>query len=132
MRKILAITIIGALVAGSCTIQRSQTAATAKKSMIGLSKEQVLACMGSPARTTVVGSTEVWRYGSGGSHSTGFGTGSSYSGVGVGLFDSYTYYCIVDVVMADSRVSRINYSGPSGAILVPDEQCAFAVENCVN
>lgn len=131
MREVWVLTLIAALFVSSCTIQRSNTAAAAKKSMIGISKEQVLACMGSPGRTSAVGSTEVWRYGSGGNHSTGFGAGSSYWGVGFGSFDSYSYYCIVDVVMTNDKVTKLNYSGPTGALLVPDEQCAFAVQNCM-
>ena len=30
----------------------------------------------------------------------------------------------------DGRVSRVNYSGPTGGLLTPDEQCACAVQNC--
>lgn len=38
---------------------------------------------------------------------------------------------LVDVVMTDGQVSRLNYSGPSGGPLTPTEQCGFAVQNCV-
>ena len=39
-------------------------------------------------------------------------------------------FCTVNVVMSEGRVSRLNYSGPTGGILTSGEQCAFAVENC--
>jgi hypothetical protein len=32
--------------------------------------------------------------------------------------------------MSGGRVSRINYSGPTGALLSAGEQCAYPVQNC--
>jgi hypothetical protein len=40
-------------------------------------------------------------------------------------------FCNVQVVMQGGRVARLNYTGPSGGLLAPAEQCAFAVRNCV-
>jgi hypothetical protein len=37
---------------------------------VGLSKEQVLACMGPPANRMAEGATEVWSYNSGDGHTT--------------------------------------------------------------
>ena len=49
----------------SCgSIQRAETAKTAQASMVGMSKEQVLACMGVPAQQLSQGETEVWVYAS--------------------------------------------------------------------
>ena len=50
---------------GGCAIQRAQTAQDARSQMVGLSKEQVLACMGPPPSKAAEGSTEVWSYSSG-------------------------------------------------------------------
>jgi hypothetical protein len=48
------------------------------------------------------------------------------------LGDCLSRYCNVSVVMADGRVSRINYTGPTGGALTGGEQCAFAVQNCTH
>lgn len=40
-------------------------------------------------------------------------------------------HCTVNVAMTNGIVSRINYSGPTGGILTAGEQCAFAIQNCV-
>ncbi|MET4764182.1 outer membrane protein assembly factor BamE (lipoprotein component of BamABCDE complex) [Bradyrhizobium ottawaense] len=47
-----------------CAIQRAQVAQDARAQMVGLSKEQVLGCMGPPANKAAEGQTEVWSYAS--------------------------------------------------------------------
>jgi outer membrane protein assembly factor BamE (lipoprotein component of BamABCDE complex) len=48
-----------------CTSGRVATANEAQSQMIGMSKEQILRCMGPPHSSYVVGSsTEVWAYNS--------------------------------------------------------------------
>jgi outer membrane protein assembly factor BamE (lipoprotein component of BamABCDE complex) len=71
--------------------------------MVGLTKEQVLACMGPPA-SKATGATEVWSYPSGN--------------------------CTVNVTMMDGKVKRMNYAGPTGGPLSQNEQCFFTVANC--
>jgi hypothetical protein len=130
-----------------CAVQRAMVATDAKDKMVGLTKEQVLACMGPPATKMAEGATEVWSYNSGngrvdtfasGSSQTsavatggpGFATGSaSTSAFGSGI--STRRFCTVNVTMANGRVSRINYAGPTGGLLSEGEQCAFVVRNCV-
>lgn len=136
-----------ALGVGACAVQRAEVAGKAQHQMIGLSKEQVLSCMGPPASKAAEGSTEVWSYASGNGHTQvstfgqsfvtaslygagGFGSGTAstlHSGFGV----ASQRYCTVNIVMSGGRVSRVNYSGPTGGLLTKGEQCAFAVENCV-
>jgi hypothetical protein len=60
----LGIVVLGALLA-SCAIQRAEIAQDARSQMVGMSKEQVLACMGAPANKAAEGATEVWGYASG-------------------------------------------------------------------
>jgi hypothetical protein len=135
------------VLAGCAAQQRAQVAQEAQDKMIGLRKEQVLACMGVPANKASEGSTEVWSYDSGngqviasafGGSTTqasatggpGFATGQANtvsSGIGV----SSRRFCKVDIVMTNGVVSRVNYSGPTGGLLTTGEQCAFAVQNCV-
>src|SRR5450755_3503807 len=67
----------------ACAFGRSDDAQFAKKHMIGLSKEQVLICMGPPDKRTKVDATEVWQYkSSDGSHSN---SGTSYKDKATGL-----------------------------------------------
>jgi hypothetical protein len=142
-----------------CVIQRAQTAANAQTGMVGMSKEQVLACMGVPNASMAEGNTEVWSYSSGNGRSDTFTTANS-STVGSGQvlgsatrIGPTTYFganatgasntnavgfattrqrsCTINVVMSGGQVSRVNYSGPTGGVVTPGEQCAYAVQNCV-
>ena len=89
-----------------CAAERTQIANYAQNKMIGLTKEQVLACMGTPTSKATEGATEVWSY------------------------PSESRFCTVNVTMMDGRVKRMNYVGPTGGLLSESEQCFFAVANC--
>jgi hypothetical protein len=143
---------------GACSIQRAETASTAQKQMVGMSRERVLACMGVPAARQVEGGTEVWSYSSGGrtdtftagtstttasamgmgqtqylgnmAYSSGLATGSATTN-SFGSSSTRARYCLVNVVMVGGQVSAVNYSGPTGGLLTQGEQCAYAVQNCV-
>jgi hypothetical protein len=135
-----------ATIGAGCSIQRAVVANQAQEKMVGLTKEQVLACMGPPAAKAAEGATEVWSYGSGDGRTTTVASGvaqanaTAYGGPGyasgtatgssIGTATSTRRYCTINVTMRDGRVSRVNYSGPTGGLLTPDEQCAFAVQNC--
>ena len=115
--------------------------------MIGMSKEQVLQCMGPPIQQSAAGQTEVWSYASGNGRTqvSAFGnsttsgsviaTGNYASGhastFGSGLAIATRRSCTVNIVMVSCRVSAVNYSGPTGGLLSQGEQCAFAIQNCV-
>ena len=129
-----------------CAIERAQLAHDAQSRMLGLTKEQVLSCMGVSAVKAAEGSTEVWCYNFGNDHTQtatfgqsttnasaaggrGFASGTAFTtGTAVGV--SSRRHCTVNVVMSGSRVSRVNYSGPTGGLLTAGEQCAYAVQNC--
>jgi hypothetical protein len=100
-----------------------------------MSKEQVLSCMGSPLSAAYAGSTEVWTYDSGNGRTDSYGdvsvSGDAYHANGFGWSTTTARFCKVDVVMNGGRVTRLNYRGPTGGLLTKGEQCAFAVENCV-
>lgn len=140
-----------ALASAGCAVQRAVVAQGAQEKMVGMSREQVLACMGPPATKAAEGATEVWSYGSGNDRTTTIGTGyaqtngsiagerrgNQFSATGeatttsLATVNSSRRYCTVNVVMTDGRVSRLNYAGPTGGILTGGEQCAFAIQNCV-
>src|SRR6185437_16583499 len=48
----------------ACTVERSQDAAQAQKTMIGFDKSHIQDCMGPPLATRATGDTEVWTYSS--------------------------------------------------------------------
>jgi hypothetical protein len=107
----------------SCSFQRAQVASDAQTAMVGMSKEQVLACMGPPMNKAAEGATEVWSYAS--------GNGETDVAAGRGWAVASKRFCTVNVTMASGRVSRINYVGPSGGLLTGGEQCAYVISNCL-
>ena len=137
-RRISAIVItllVAGVTVGACEIQRAQEASDAQASMVGMSKEQVLACMGSPVNAAMTGGTEVWTYDSGNGRTDTIGAANAWGGwghaFGIASSTSTSRYCKVNVVMTGGRVSRVNYTGPTGGLLTEGEQCAFAVQNCL-
>lgn len=130
LSQVLAIGCVAVFLCG-CVFQRAQTAADAKKQMVGMTKEQVLACMGSPRQKAQADATEVWSYHSTDGLSTGYSdkykSGNNTASYGL----SSRYFCDVNVVMKDGRVAAIHYNGPTGGLLDGDEQCGYAVEHCV-
>lgn len=147
MKIHLSIVTAAATALAGCAVERAQVAESAQTKMVGLSREQVLACMGPPVNKLAEGKTEVWAYASGDGSRTsvsfadanthGTVTGNSgYATINAntsasGITSSSARYCVVNIVMANGAVSRVNYSGPTGGLLTAGEQCAFAIRNCV-
>ena len=96
--------------------------------MIGLPKEQVLACMGPPANQASVGETEVWSYNSGNGQTNTLVSGNRFTASAI----TSQQFCTVNVVMTASKVSALNYTGPTGGLLTSGKQCAFAIQNCIH
>lgn len=117
------ILLLGLQINGCAQIQRADMAKKAQGSMVGLSREQVLSCMGPPANKQSDGDTEVWQYAS--------GNGYQVADYDHGSVVSSARFCTVNVVMSDGVVSRLNYLGPTGGLLSAGEQCAFAIQGCL-
>lgn len=144
--ELVYVALVAAALSG-CAAQRAKIALDAQDQMLGMGKEQVLACMGPPALKSAEGQTEVWQYQSGNGQTTIAGSGNtttnasvsgnSYSAAGRassfsnGVVLASHRYCTVNVVLTDGRVTKLNYAGPTGGLLTAGEQCAFAVQNCV-
>jgi hypothetical protein len=111
----------------SCAIQRAEIAQDARAQMVGLSKEQVLACMGAPANKAAEGATEVWGYASGNGMTVATASYDRFGGTAV----SSSRFCNVNIVFANGQVSAVNYTGPTGGLITAGEQCAYAVSPCV-
>jgi hypothetical protein len=115
----LALPLFSGLLITACAGQGASIASKAKTSLIGKTKEQVLACMGAPPQRASSGKTEAWSYPSGGDTTTVGFAGTSYT---------MRRYCIVNIVMSADRVTGVNYTGRTGGL---GAQCAFALKNCV-
>jgi hypothetical protein len=159
LRKHVPLTAIVVATVCGCSIQRAQTATTAQAQMIGMSKGDVLACMGVPGDKAIEGSVEVWSYAAGNGRTDSFSSSTSNTLASVnaqaqstrvgntkyatgsaigssqtnsfGVGSSRARFCTVSVVMTNGQVSRVNYSGPTGGLITKGEQCAYAVENCL-
>lgn len=121
------------LALASCSaMDRSADAGIARGKMVGMPKEEVLACMGMPQRRGTVGATEVWSYHSSSGEYASTGLKDK---VGSNLTFSSTQgehlSCTVNVVMVNNAVKAVRYYGPRGGLFTPDEQCGFAIEHCV-
>jgi hypothetical protein len=124
--RILGFVALGAAL-GGCAFQRAEIAQDARTQMVGLSKEQVLACMGAPANKAAEGATEVWGYASGNGMTVASASYDRYGGTAV----SSSRFCNINIVMTSGRVTAVNYTGPTGGLLTAGEQCAYAVNACV-
>jgi len=121
---------LAGLLLSSCAgskFQQAEVASEAKNSMIGMSKESVLACMGAPMQHATVGETEVWSYPSGGDTNNFGNATESTNSLGYtnvfGSSSSIHRYCIVSIVMTSGRVSAVNYNGRTGGWASQGEQC---------
>ena len=137
---------LSAMLLAGCAFERAHVAQDAQASMVGLPKEQVLACMGPPQNKAAEGQTEVWSYASGNGYSSTVATSNvqtngqaqvignqvygSANSSGFGTAVSRRRFCTVNVVMTGGYVSAVNYQGPTGGLLTGGEQCAYAVEAC--
>ena len=116
----------------ACAFDRADDAAAAKKHMLGLSREEVLACMGPPKRKASEGTTEVWSYLSTDKHGTSVGNSLTDSGYTLRTSEHDKSFCTVNVVMKDGVVKAIHYNGPTSSNLFSkDDECGYAVKNCV-
>jgi hypothetical protein len=125
MRKWGVVTLCAAL--GGCAFQRAEIAQDARAQMVGMSKEQVLACMGAPGNKGAEGTTEVWGYNSGDGTTVVNASYGRYGGSSV----ASSRFCNVNMVFAGGQVSSVNYTGPTGGLLTAGGQCAYAVNSCV-
>lgn len=133
MRKNLLIlcSILSSLTIAGCAIQRAQIATKAKTSMIGMSKQQVLQCMGAASGSQHADNTDVWKYFSGGvSHgNVNVFTNNQYS---YGTVNTTHLSCEINIVFINGTVSKVVYSGNTGGLLAQDEQCSYSISNCVH
>jgi len=133
-RRIFSLFVLASLLSGCMgSLARDDAAAKAKVQMLGMSKEDVLACMGIPKKKAAEGKTEVWSYAS----TDGYGTRTENNFKVTSFYTTKPSshersFCTVNVVMKDGVVGRINYLGPTATSFYnDDDQCGYAVAACV-
>jgi hypothetical protein len=106
----------------ACTVERSQDAAQAQKTLVGFDKSHIQECMGPPLATRAARDTEVWTY----SSATEPAPDRSQSG-------SLTprLFCQADITITGGAVTGIAYSGATGGLFTHDEQCGRLVARCL-
>ncbi len=130
-KSVTALGLVAALALGGCQGEPLETNQVAQQSMIGLSKRDVLACLGSPAHRAPAGqATEIWTY-----------VGGEMRGYGpqwaIGLNTNLIPFtppgrCDVVLTMTNARVSEVGYAAVDGAGPLPlGRECVFPVERCV-
>jgi hypothetical protein len=134
--KALVIGTLAASMVSACALQRAKIAERAKTDMIGLTKSDVLACMGQPDSRRGGEDFQEWVY----SHSDAPGVGDYVndrggidSGTGIGNETRTTVrgrYCVATVSFRRDSVASVRFSGTTGGIVTRDEQCAFLVSAC--
>jgi hypothetical protein len=117
-----------AFAAGGC--QPLEVDQVAQQSMIGLSKRDILACLGQPAQRVPSGqATEIWTY-----------VGGQMRGYGpqwaIGLNTNLVPFapggsCDVVLVMTNGQVSQVGYTAVDGGKFPLGQECVFSIERCV-
>ncbi len=124
-------------VLSGCALDRADDAAAAKTRMPGLTRAEVLACMGPPKRKASDGAIEVWSYLSTDRRGESVGNSLRAGGLTTGsasvrISEHDSNFCTVNVVMKNGVVTAVSYNGPSSSsIFARDDECGYAVKNCV-
>ncbi len=129
-KSIATLGLFAALALGACEGEPLEVNQVAQQSMIGLSKRDILACLGPPAERAPAGqATEIWTY-----------VGGQMRGYGpqwaIGLNTNLLPFtppgsCDVVLVMTNAHVSEVGYAAVDGGALPLGRECVFPVERCV-
>jgi len=109
---------------------RANVAEKAKTALIGISKKDLFACAGVPARSQQVEDMEFFTY-VGGGDGTGGAVGVAGQPAGGAVIVTHRRYCEVTFVLRAGKVEKVNYVGRTGGWATSGEQCAFVVEPCL-
>jgi hypothetical protein len=106
-------------------------------SVIGMSHEQIFACMGPPQRKDAEGTVEMWSYAA---IPTTLGNALQRASMSMLPPDqqiaalqaqrmSPNQLCRINVVLSRGVVSAVNFQGSRG-LYAPDRQCAYLIKEC--
>ena len=112
-----------------CKYNRVKTAQAAKTELIGMSKTELLSCAGVPDKTARSNGVEFLSYRSGGE--TSYSANTIYGYNATTFINSNYKFCDIKITIEDDRVQSIKYSGNTGGLFTPGEQCGYVLENCI-
>jgi hypothetical protein len=119
----LAWTLLGA----ACTPERGAPAPDALSPLVGKTRAEILACAGTPARTTQQGDAELFVYRALGARRTP-GTITRF---GERPLEREVFSCEATVTIRNGRVAHVSYGGTTGrSPPTRDEACAAIAANC--
>lgn len=121
-----------ACLCSACAVEDARTATAARKTLIGMTEEELEACLGVPDQHRSFGNTDILTWYSTSTSNNGLSLplpipmvgGVSVSGGGGG-------YCHATVKLVDGRAAEIRYTGETDAPLARDAYCAPIVRSCV-
>jgi hypothetical protein len=130
MRVLFALPVL--LLAACSGGQNLIQAQDARRQLVGMGEDKILACMGRPQGRFTFSGTEVWQYNSNVARDPAKGTSNTYgtAAMAAGAPVGEARYCVVNIAMGNKTVQSVNYSGISGAT-PEDELCAAALKGCL-
>ena len=132
LRRPLLFACLLTLTACAGEFRREEMAAQAKTRMIGMAREDVLACMGIPQKKAVEGATEVWAYASTDHKTKRDAATIKPTGYAYTHGTTTRNGCTVNVVMKEGFVTAVRYVGATSShFYTQDDQCGYAVAPCV-
>lgn len=105
-----------------CAISRSNHVEDQLHEMKGLSKEQVLSCMGPPVTKSNEGSTDVWTYTLSGAHNISANSNNATISQEA---------CRINLTFKSDKVTSVNFLAQGGHLLTPNLPCAGMFDACV-
>lgn len=106
----------------ACTVERSQDAAEAQKTLIGFDKSHIQDCMGPPLATRAARDVEVWTYSSQADAAPDRSQSASLTP---------RLFCQADITITGGAVTAVSYSGATGGMFTHDEECGRLVAKCL-
>ncbi|MBV9784651.1 MAG: hypothetical protein JO264_12615 [Acidisphaera sp.] len=116
------------LLAG-CGVQDSRVAHRAQTNLLGMSTEDLQACVGAPDKRTKIGDDEILTY---------FASSNSAGGIDLtlpivgGINFSGGGYCHATFKLVGGHVTELRYTGDNSELLGPQGVCAPIVRDCLN
>ncbi|MDD5033346.1 MAG: hypothetical protein PHE55_01195 [Methylococcaceae bacterium] len=111
------------LAISGCAAHRAEIAQRARSELVGLSKTQLLQCMGPSQRQERSESGEILIFS---------GATPNYScPLRMGETEPPRRYCEAAFVLENGVVKTVGYREPNGNIITQADRCAFLVEKCV-
>jgi len=99
----------------------------AQKEMIGMDIKDLYFCAGFPDNSETIDNLQFVTYHSG-RDLTAYGCRSSND---TGVSITKKRYCVINIVLENNRIIKIDYTVRTGGLLTKGEQCAYALEYCI-